>query len=206
MAAPAPATKNDIKVISNEPDRSSADDLHSTVIDARDMQRMGKPQELRRNFKYISTLFFVTVLTATWEYLLIANTTGLVDGGRPGLLWTLVWSIAGMLFVTLSLAEMSSMAPASGGQYQWVSEFAPSEYQRFLSYSSGVLNFLFLSFVWVADGVSRMAFDNVVASCDCFIWHIDGWNHTRPYFCKQTRLRCSRLAIVPLSYSNYGVH
>jgi choline transport protein len=131
--------KNDVKVLSHEPDRSSADDLHSTVTDARDMQRMGKSQELRRNFKYISTLFFVTVLTATWEFLLIANTTALVDGGRPGLFWTLVWSIVGMTFVTLSLAEMSSMAPASGGQYQWVSEFAPSEYQKFLSYSSGLL-------------------------------------------------------------------
>jgi choline transport protein len=120
-----------------EPDRSSGDPLHSTVIDARDMQRMGKAQELRRNFKYISTLFFVTVLTATWEYLLIANTTGLIDGGRPGLLWTLIWSIAGMTFVTLSLAEMSSMAPTSGGQYHWVSEFAPAEYQKFLSYTSG---------------------------------------------------------------------
>jgi choline transport protein len=133
------APKNDINVFSHEPDRSYADDLHSTVTDARDMQRMGKAQELRRNFKYISTLFFVTVLTATWEYLLIANTTGLVDGGRPGLFWTLIWSIAGMTFVTLSLAEMSSMAPASGGQYQWVSEFAPTEYQRFLSYSAGSL-------------------------------------------------------------------
>jgi choline transport protein len=131
--------KNDTKALSHEPDRSSADDLHSTVTDARDMQRMGKAQELRRSFRYNSTLFFVTVLTATWEYLLIANTTGLVDGGRPGLFWTLVWSIAGMTFVTLSLAEMSSMAPASGGQYQWVSEFAPAEHQKFLSYSAGVL-------------------------------------------------------------------
>jgi len=30
-----------------------------------------------------------------------------------------------------------SRAPTSGGQYHWVSEFAPPEYQKFLSYASG---------------------------------------------------------------------
>lgn len=37
----------------------------------------------------------------------------------------------------LSLAEMASMCPTSGGQYHWVSEFAPPKYQRFLSYMTG---------------------------------------------------------------------
>jgi choline transport protein len=32
---------------------------------------------------------------------------------------------------------MASMAPTSGGQYHWVSEFAPRRFQRFLSYMSG---------------------------------------------------------------------
>jgi choline transport protein len=116
---------------------SSAEDFHNTVVDSRDMHRMGKAQELRRSFKYYSTLFFVCVLTATWEFLLISNTNGLVDGGRPGLLWTLVWSMVGMGLIIASLAEMSSMAPTSGGQYHWVSEFAPAKYQKFLSYTSG---------------------------------------------------------------------
>lgn len=31
------------------------------------------------------------------------------------------------------------MAPTSGGQYHWVSEFAPLRYQRFLSYITGWL-------------------------------------------------------------------
>jgi amino acid transporter len=32
---------------------------------------------------------------------------------------------------------MASMAPTSGGQYHWVSEFAPPEYQKLLSYFTG---------------------------------------------------------------------
>jgi amino acid transporter len=42
-----------------------------------------------------------------------------------------------MGFVIASMAEMASMAPTSGGQYHWVSEFAPREHQRFLSYVVG---------------------------------------------------------------------
>jgi amino acid transporter len=44
----------------------------------------------------------------------------------------------GMFFVMLSMAEMASMAPTSGGQYHWVSEMAPRKHQRFLSYIVGM--------------------------------------------------------------------
>ena len=61
----------------------------------------------------------------------------------------------GFGFIIVSLAEMASMyvpfvhriswvmvnrilrSPASGGEFQWVSEFAPPEQQRFLSYTTG---------------------------------------------------------------------
>ena len=35
------------------------------------------------------------------------------------------------------MADMASMAPTSGGQYHWVSEFAPKRAQKFLSYIVG---------------------------------------------------------------------
>ncbi|KAJ4017450.1 hypothetical protein NW761_015003 [Fusarium oxysporum] len=35
------------------------------------------------------------------------------------------------------MAEMASMAPTTGGQYHWVSEFAPSQYQKLISYLMG---------------------------------------------------------------------
>lgn len=41
--------------------------------------------------------------------------------------------------VVASLAEMASMSPSADGQYQWVSEFAPPNMQKFLSYISGWL-------------------------------------------------------------------
>jgi choline transport protein len=46
-----------------------------------------------------------------------------------GLFWSLCWAYTGQFFIVLSLAEMAAMAPTAGGQYHWVSEFAPREYQ-----------------------------------------------------------------------------
>lgn len=71
------------------------------------------------------------------KVLLVASTQGLVCGGVAGLFWSYIWTYAGMTLVVLSLAEMASMAPTSGGQYHWVSEFAPPKYQKFLSYLTG---------------------------------------------------------------------
>lgn len=56
--------------------------------------------------------------------------------------WSYIWVIVGQFFIVLSLAEMSSMAPTAGGQYHWVSEFAPRSVQKILSYTSGWLSTL----------------------------------------------------------------
>ena len=37
---------------------------------------------------------------------------------------------------------MSSMAPTAGAQYHWVSEFAPDNRQKFLSYLTGYVPLL----------------------------------------------------------------
>ena len=81
-------------------------------------------------------------MTAVWEFLLIANTQGLIDGGLAGVFWSYIWTFFGFGFVEMSLAEMASMAPISGGQYHWVSEFAPPRFQKFLSYVVGWMSTL----------------------------------------------------------------
>lgn len=54
--------------------------------------------------------------------------------------------------IVASLAEMASMAPTSGGQYHWTSEFAPEKYQKFLSYCSGWMSTL----GWLASTASSV--------------------------------------------------
>lgn len=84
--------------------------------DQRDMQRMGKEQELKRNFNWFSSVAFTSCTMGTWEFVFVNNFQSLVDGGRAGTFWSYCWVILGQFFVVLSLAEMASMAPTAGGQ------------------------------------------------------------------------------------------
>ncbi|EMC93285.1 hypothetical protein BAUCODRAFT_235090 [Baudoinia panamericana UAMH 10762] len=117
--------------------KSSAAQKGGTAADEREMDRMGKVQELRRNFKFVGIVGFVTILQATWECTLLANYFGLLNGGTGGVIWCTIAVWALMMCMIASMAEMASMAPTAGGQYHYVSEFAPPSLQKSLSYVVG---------------------------------------------------------------------
>ncbi|KAK3724871.1 hypothetical protein LTR37_000919 [Vermiconidia calcicola] len=108
-----------------------------TRVDEHEMARMGKQQELRRNFKFVGIVSFVTILQSTWECTILANWFGLFNGGTAGLIWCTIGVWLCMMALIASMAEMASMAPTAGGQYHWVSEFAPPRFQKSLSYVVG---------------------------------------------------------------------
>ena len=80
-----------------------------TRHDVYNMSRMGKRQELRRNFRFISIVGFIMVLQSTWESVLLAAQYGLINGGTAGLIWMTVGVIFGALCMIASLAEIASM-------------------------------------------------------------------------------------------------
>ncbi|KGO58310.1 Amino acid/polyamine transporter I [Penicillium expansum] len=125
-------------------------EMEGSPRDQDDMTRMGKIQELKRNFRPLAALSFSAVLQATWEFVLISNTQGLENGGLAGVFWSYMWTFVGFGFIIVSLAEMASMAPTSGGQYHWVSEFSSPRYQKFLSYTTGWMSVL----AWQAGAAS----------------------------------------------------
>lgn len=84
-----------------------------TAADARDMHRLGKTQELKRNFRSLSILGLSSVVMATWVAFLSSSNFSMINGGLAGTIWDFVaiWILT--FPVTLSLAEMASMAPVS---------------------------------------------------------------------------------------------
>ncbi|RMZ88479.1 hypothetical protein DV736_g4298, partial [Chaetothyriales sp. CBS 134916] len=110
-----------------------------TPTDRRDMMMLGRTQMLRRNFKFLAMLGFASTVMASWEILLPLFTFVLIDGGTALLFWGLVVCVLGLSCVYASLAELASISPTSGGQYHWVSEFAPVRIQKPLSYFVGWL-------------------------------------------------------------------
>ncbi|KAK2759402.1 hypothetical protein FQN54_002880 [Arachnomyces sp. PD_36] len=118
---------------------SPSTDEDGSGRDQADMARLGKKQELNRNFRFLSILGFTCTLMATWESILLTSTYGLVNGGMAGMIYVYIGSFIGFFAVVASMAEIASMSPTSGGQYHWVSEYAEDYCQRFLSYIT-VLN------------------------------------------------------------------
>ncbi|KAK4499303.1 hypothetical protein PRZ48_009816 [Zasmidium cellare] len=108
-----------------------------TAADRRDMARMGQAQEFKRNFSFIPIFGFAAVLMMTWASVLSSASYILPNGGRPAMIWIYIVTLFGFGAAILSMAEMASMAPTSGGQYHWVSEFAPKRCQKLLSYLVG---------------------------------------------------------------------
>jgi amino acid transporter len=72
----------------------------------------------QRRFRFFSTVGFVVVLGLTWEFSLTTLVFNLGNGGTAGAIWLVLSVCTGMFFVMLSMAELASMAPTSGGQYR----------------------------------------------------------------------------------------
>ncbi|KAJ3495681.1 hypothetical protein NLG97_g3225 [Lecanicillium saksenae] len=137
------AERRTFEMIDDEDDQARNDLIkYGNEDDKRDMARMGKIQEMRRNFKSITVLGFCAILMCSWESLLSTASLALTNGGSAGLIYTWLIAWAGFNAVYASMAEMASVAPTTGGQYHWVSEFAPPGYQAFLSYVVGWLGVL----------------------------------------------------------------
>ena len=105
-----------------------------------DMQRLGKKQEFKRNFHFLSAIGFVSVYMATWEFVLVSLSIGFTNGGFAGLFWCFITTVTCYATIVASLSEMESMAPTSGGQYHWVA---------FDQRCSSVVNVLTLKFLGI---------------------------------------------------------
>lgn len=115
--------------------------------DEADMVRLGKAQQFKRNFSFWSTFGFVSIYMATWEFAIVSMSPSIATAGYGGFFWTFLGSVLCFSAVIASLAEMSSMSPTAGGQYHWVSEFAPEGWQKQASYASGWMT----SLGWIAS-------------------------------------------------------
>jgi len=89
---------------------------YNDMMDRIDMDRLGKKQELKRNFRLISIFSFMCVAMSSWVFAISASTSGLAAGGTGGFIAVYIASSFVYFPIVLSLAEMSSIAPTAGGQ------------------------------------------------------------------------------------------
>lgn len=111
--------------------------MNTSSLDERAMARIGRVQELKRQFGPLAMIGFAVVLGSTWQAVLADTLFSLGNGGAAGTVYMYIVASFGLMLTTLSLAEMASIAPTAGGQYHWVSELAPPHIQKPLSYFLG---------------------------------------------------------------------
>ena len=80
-----------------------------TEGDKTQMRMLGRTQETRRVFTFITILGFGSTLIVTWEVLLTNIGLILVNGGTAGMFWGFLFVLIGWVLVYLSLSEMASM-------------------------------------------------------------------------------------------------
>lgn len=85
------------------------DRYQGTEGDKAQVRRLGRTQETRRVFTFVTILGFGSTLIVTWEVLLTNIGLILVNGGSAGMLWGFLFVLLGWTLVYLSLSEMASM-------------------------------------------------------------------------------------------------
>ncbi|KAL1996010.1 hypothetical protein VTN49DRAFT_545 [Thermomyces lanuginosus] len=112
------------------------------IQDESRLAELGYRQDLKRDWTLLhnfgisfSIISVITGTTTLFSY-------GLNTGG-PGVMvfgWIIVSFMT--MFVGLSMAEIVSAHPTSGGPYFWAAMLAPKEYSAFLSWVTGWFNFM----------------------------------------------------------------
>jgi len=105
--------------------------------DALKLAGMGYAQDLRRNYSILSVLGVSFSLTNSWFGISAALVTGINSGGPVQIVYGLILLCLISVCAGISLSELASAFPNSGGQYFWTNELAPRRYANFASYLTG---------------------------------------------------------------------
>ncbi|ORX96239.1 putative GABA permease [Clohesyomyces aquaticus] len=113
------------------------DETSNRISDEQVLAHFGKRQQFKRNFGLISILGLGCTLMLTWEGSVANLLPPLINGGPTGAIAAFPIVMFGVFMQILVMAELASMIPLSGGQYNWVAILAPKSCSNFLSYTTG---------------------------------------------------------------------
>jgi len=80
------------------------------------LRQLGKRPLLNRSFGFMSTLGLSCTALSSWEGVLVTSVPGLLNGGPAGVVWGYLINWIGTISVYATMAELSSIAPTTGGQ------------------------------------------------------------------------------------------
>lgn len=127
--------QNDTKSVDASRDKLTID------TDAARLAEMGYTQEMERGFSKWTLLGVSFALTNSWFGISASLVTGISSGGPIVTVYGIIIIAIINGCVAISLSELVSAMPNSGGQYFWASELAPKKYAKFLAYTTGAIGY-----------------------------------------------------------------
>ncbi|KAH3937534.1 hypothetical protein HBH44_019790 [Parastagonospora nodorum] len=146
------------------------------------LARFGKEQQFKRNFNLLTVIALCSTVMNAWAGMLSGLQLVLFNGGPTGFLISFPIVFLGVLMQALVVAELASMIPLSGGQYNWVAILAPRRLSNFLSYFVGWI----VTIAWQA-GAAGVAFltSNVILGLASAVhpdYEMKKWHVTLAFF------------------------
>ncbi|CAF4711016.1 unnamed protein product, partial [Rotaria sp. Silwood2] len=106
------------------------------------LQSLGYKQELSRNFNRLTNYGVALSVVSVSSGISSLFAYGMVTGGPVVMVWGWIFVAILTLCVTLSMAEICSSYPTSGGLYYWSGILVPKEYKPLASWFTGWFNLL----------------------------------------------------------------
>ncbi|CAF4987677.1 unnamed protein product, partial [Rotaria sp. Silwood1] len=110
--------------------------------DALRLQSLGYKQELSRNFNRLTNYGVALSVVSVSSGLSSLFLYGMVTGGPVVMVWAWVFVAILTVCVTLSMAEICSSYPTSGGLYYWSGILVPKGYKPIASWFTGWFNLI----------------------------------------------------------------
>ncbi|ODQ65642.1 amino acid transporter [Nadsonia fulvescens var. elongata DSM 6958] len=106
------------------------------------LQALGYKQEFKREFSLFSSFAVSFSVLGLLPSIATTLTYGVGYGGGPAMTWGWLVSMIGIQCVALSMAELCSAMPTSGGLYYAAAVLAPPKYGPFAAWITGWSNWL----------------------------------------------------------------
>ncbi|KAG8726773.1 hypothetical protein FRC12_023098, partial [Ceratobasidium sp. 428] len=122
--------------------RSANGRFHAELdsVDGDRLEKMGYKPELKRNLSIWSLLGLGFSVSNSWWGASASLAAGILSGGPVLMIYGIILVALISTCVGISLAELASAMPNSGGQYYWASQLAPRKYAPLLAFLTGALN------------------------------------------------------------------
>ncbi|KAM0475720.1 hypothetical protein ACHAP7_007217 [Fusarium lateritium] len=110
--------------------------------ESENLERLGYSQEVKRRFSLTAMVAICVNLMCTWEALSSTLAAGLVSGGPVCLVYGSIVGFCGPICGAMSLAELASSFPTTGGQYHFVAKLSPRSTRPLTSWLAGYISTL----------------------------------------------------------------